>query len=195
MISRLRRRMTYANVVASLCLFFVLAGGSAFAASQITGAQIASNAITSAKVKNGSLLKVDFKSGQLPKGPRGPIGPGRRAWCAGRARRQRGQRHRACLRIRRQLERHARDDRLRGRRHRAPRGQRHVLHHGPGIDPNTTPIAVTPHAKSGAFAYTIVGSGLIFSQLCTGSEFQVLTLSPADFSVAINNSSFTFVIP
>jgi hypothetical protein len=74
-ISRLRRRMTYANVVSSLCLFFVLAGGSAFAASQITGAQIASNAITSAKVKNGSLLKVDFKSGQLPKGPRGPVGP------------------------------------------------------------------------------------------------------------------------
>jgi len=73
-ISRFGRRLTYANVVSSLCLFLVLAGGSAFAASQITGAQIASNAITSAKVKNGSLLKVDFKPGQLPKGPRGPQG-------------------------------------------------------------------------------------------------------------------------
>jgi hypothetical protein len=67
--------LTYANVVSSLCLFLVLAGGSAFAAAQITGAQIASNAITSAKVKNGSLLKVDFKPGQLPRGPVGPRGP------------------------------------------------------------------------------------------------------------------------
>lgn len=75
MISRIGRRLTYANVVSSLCLFLVLAGGSAFAAAQITGAQIASNAITSAKVKNGSLLKVDFKPGQLPKGPRGLTGP------------------------------------------------------------------------------------------------------------------------
>ena len=74
MISRFGRRLTYANVVSSICLFLVLAGGSAFAASQITGAQIASNAITSAKVKNGSLLKVDFKPGQLPRGPRGPQG-------------------------------------------------------------------------------------------------------------------------
>jgi hypothetical protein len=65
----------------------------------------------------------------------------------------------------------------------------------PGIDPNTTPIAVTPHAKSGLFAYTIVGSGLAFSQLCTGTEFQVLTLDPANFNNATNFSSFTFVIP
>ena len=89
MISRIRRRMTYANVVSSLCLFLVLAGGSAFAATQITGAQIASNAITSAKVKNGSLLKVDFKSGQLPKGPRGLTGPAGPAGCAGREWRER----------------------------------------------------------------------------------------------------------
>ena len=94
-ISRLERRMTYANVVSSLCLFLVLAGGSAFAATQITGAQIASNAITSAKVKNGSLLKVDFKSGQLPKGPRGLTGP---AGAAGRAGRERRERHREGLR-------------------------------------------------------------------------------------------------
>jgi hypothetical protein len=72
---RVRARMTYANVVATIALFMVLTGASAVAATQIGTAGIKNNAVTSAKVKNGSLLRVDFKPGQLPRGPQGPAGP------------------------------------------------------------------------------------------------------------------------
>jgi hypothetical protein len=75
----LRKRVTYANVVATLALFIVL-GGGAYAASKLPknsvgSRQIKKNSITSAKVKNHSLLAVDFKSGQLPAGRQGPQGP------------------------------------------------------------------------------------------------------------------------
>jgi len=74
----LRKRVTYANVVATLALFIAL-GGGAYAASRLPknsvgSRQIKKNAITSSKVKNRSLLAVDFKSGQLPAGPPGPKG-------------------------------------------------------------------------------------------------------------------------
>jgi hypothetical protein len=65
----------------------------------------------------------------------------------------------------------------------------------PGQDPNSTPIVATPSAKSGSLGVIFVGSGLFFSQLCTGSEFQVLTVSPANFSIGLNNASFEFIIP
>jgi len=71
---RLRARMTYANVVATVALFMVLTGASAVAATQIGTAGLKNNAVTSAKVKNGSLLRVDFRPGQLPRGPQGPPG-------------------------------------------------------------------------------------------------------------------------
>jgi hypothetical protein len=76
---RLRSKLTYANVVATLCLFIVL-GGSSYAAMRlgknaVKGTNIAANAVTSPKVKNGSLLGADFKAGQLPSGPRGAAGP------------------------------------------------------------------------------------------------------------------------
>jgi hypothetical protein len=76
----MRARLTYANVISTLALFIVL-GGSAYAATQITGKQIKNNTVTSADIKNRSLKAVDFKSGQLPKpgatgaGPVGPAGP------------------------------------------------------------------------------------------------------------------------
>ena len=78
MLSRLRRKFTYANVAASLALFLAL-GGGAYAASRLPknsvgSRQIAKNSISSSKIKNGSLLAVDFKSGQLPAGARGATG-------------------------------------------------------------------------------------------------------------------------
>ena len=65
----------------------------------------------------------------------------------------------------------------------------------PGIDPTQTPIVVTENAKSQAVALMLVGSGLAFSQLCTGTEFQVITMDPNNFSVGRNDASFDFVIP
>jgi hypothetical protein len=83
------RRLTYANVMATIAVFVAL-GGSGYAAiklpknsvqskqiknGQVKGADIAANAVTSAKVKNGALLAADFKAGQLPAGATGAPGP------------------------------------------------------------------------------------------------------------------------
>ncbi|HEX4669837.1 MAG TPA: hypothetical protein VH275_07700 [Solirubrobacterales bacterium] len=76
---KLRPKLSYANVIATLALFLALGGGAAYAASNIAknsvGAkQLKRNAVTGAKVKDGSLLAGDFKAGQLPVGERGPQG-------------------------------------------------------------------------------------------------------------------------
>jgi hypothetical protein len=76
---RIRSRITYSNVIASLALFIAL-GGGAYAAIKIPknsvgSAQIKSNAVISSKVKPGSLLANDFKAGQLPQGQQGIQGP------------------------------------------------------------------------------------------------------------------------
>jgi hypothetical protein len=191
-LTRLRRRLTYANVVATFCLFMVLAGGSAFAAKKLTGAQIANNAITSKHIKNRSLLAIDFKAGQLPRGKPGAPGAAGAPGAPGPAGAPGTARAYGFV-----------DNSSGTATMTSAAGGVSVRRAGngtfcitaPGIDPNTTPIVVTPHAKSGLFAYTIVGSGLAFSQLCTGSEFQVLTLDPFNFNVGLNTSSFMFVIP
>ncbi|MCW2980524.1 MAG: hypothetical protein JWO14_2251 [Solirubrobacterales bacterium] len=56
----IRSRLTYANVVSTLALFLVGAGGTAFAAGQLAKnsvgtAQIKNKAITTAKIKNGAV--------------------------------------------------------------------------------------------------------------------------------------------
>ncbi len=82
MLDRLRR-LSYANVVASLALFVAL-GGTGYAAVTITsknvrdgtltGKDIKNSSIASADVRDGSLLSKDFKAGQLPAGARGAPG-------------------------------------------------------------------------------------------------------------------------
>jgi hypothetical protein len=81
MLSRLRGRLTYANVIATIALFAAL-GGTSYAAlklpkNSVGSKQIRKNAVTSAKVKAGSLLTNDFKASQR-RGLRGPSGsPGK----------------------------------------------------------------------------------------------------------------------
>ena len=80
MSGRIRGRLTYANVMATVAVFIAL-GGGAYAATTlprnsvgstqikkgaVRNSDLASNAVTSRKVKNGSLLPSDFK--QLPTG-------------------------------------------------------------------------------------------------------------------------------
>jgi len=77
--AKLRPRLTYANVIATLALFLALGGGAAFAADQLAQGsvgtkQLKRNAVTGSKVKNGSLSAGDFKPGQLPVGEVGPRG-------------------------------------------------------------------------------------------------------------------------
>jgi hypothetical protein len=74
----LRKRLSYANVIASLALFIAL-GGVGYAASQLPNnsvgtPQLKANAVTSSKVKNGTLLSKDFKAGQIPAGAKGATG-------------------------------------------------------------------------------------------------------------------------
>jgi hypothetical protein len=75
---RLRKQLTYANVMSSIAVFVVL-GGGAYAATtlpknSVGSKQIKANAVTSSKVKDGSLLSKDFKPGQLLAGALGPTG-------------------------------------------------------------------------------------------------------------------------
>lgn len=75
----LRGKLTYANVVSTLCLFILL-GGGAYAATRLPKnsvgtKQLKNGAVTGAKVKVGSLSASSFKEGQLPLGTIGPIGP------------------------------------------------------------------------------------------------------------------------
>jgi len=88
--TRVRPRLTYANVIASVALFIALGGGS-YAALQVPRAsvgtkQLKRNAVTSPKVNDGSLLLSDFNASQLSQlrgpagvhgteGPRGATGP------------------------------------------------------------------------------------------------------------------------
>jgi hypothetical protein len=80
MLSRLRARLTYANVVATIALFIAL-GGSSYAAlklpkNSVGSEQLKADSITSAKVKGGSLSTTDLKASarSLLRGPRGRQG-------------------------------------------------------------------------------------------------------------------------
>lgn len=84
MIGRLRHRLSYASVMATIAVFVAL-GGSSYAAVKITGKDVRDNSLTgadvrnnslkSADVRNGSLLSSDFKAGELPSGVQGAPGP------------------------------------------------------------------------------------------------------------------------
>jgi hypothetical protein len=74
---RLRSKLTYANVVASIALFIALAGGTAFAASQLgkesVGArQLKKEAVTPAKLSQASKATLTGATGAT--GPQGPQG-------------------------------------------------------------------------------------------------------------------------
>ena len=77
-------RLTYANVLSTVAVFVAL-GGSAYAATQLTGGDIKNGSLTGRDVKNGSiesadvrdgqLRRRDFRRGTLLRGPRGRRGP------------------------------------------------------------------------------------------------------------------------
>jgi len=78
-LARTRRRLTYANVVATLALFVALGGASIAAVEllpkrSVGTKQLKKNAVTTKKVKNGTLLALDFRDNQLPAGEQGPPG-------------------------------------------------------------------------------------------------------------------------
>jgi hypothetical protein len=63
--TRIRSKLTYANLISTICLFLLLGGGAAFAASHlgknsVGNKQLKANAVTGAKVKDGSLSGADI---------------------------------------------------------------------------------------------------------------------------------------
>jgi hypothetical protein len=79
-VKKIRKRITYANVMSSIAVFLVIGGASAFAATHlgknsvgtkqlknnaVTTAKIKKNAVTGAKVKDGSLTGADINLGAL----------------------------------------------------------------------------------------------------------------------------------
>lgn len=75
---RIARKLSYANVVASIALFVAL-GGSSYAAVELAKGSVkrnhlAADAVASSKVEDGSLRLVDFKKDQFPTGPKGDRG-------------------------------------------------------------------------------------------------------------------------
>jgi hypothetical protein len=204
MLRRIRSSLSYANVVATMALFIGL-GGASYAAVQLPKnsvgrAQIKANAITGSKVRNSTLTGADIKNRTLtpvdfsgsitgPAGPVGPVGPGGPAGPTGAAGTARAfgfvdnssgtpsmQKAKGGVSVRRS-------------------GNGVFCITAPGVDPTVTSMAATGSAKSGQFGIIFVGSGLAFSQQCTNSEFQVITVAPSDFSVGVNDASFEFVIP
>ena len=75
----MRPRITYANVMATIAVFFAFRGAS-YAAfklpkNSVGTKQIKNNAVNGSKVANGSLVEQDFAADQLPQGPQGLPGP------------------------------------------------------------------------------------------------------------------------
>lgn len=68
------RKLTYANVVATLALIIAVGCASAFAATQLAknsvgSKQLKKNAVTTAKIKNGAVTGAKIKVSTLPKVP------------------------------------------------------------------------------------------------------------------------------
>jgi hypothetical protein len=95
MLNKLRGRLTYANVMATIAVFVALGGTSVAAVSlkrnsvgsaqikngSVTGNDVKSNSLSGGDIK--SLTGKDFKGGQLPQGEQGPPGPQGPAGAAG----------------------------------------------------------------------------------------------------------------
>jgi hypothetical protein len=67
---KIRGRLTYANVISSTCLFLLLGGGAAYAASHlgknsVGTKQIKANAVTTAKIKKNAVTKAKIKNGSV----------------------------------------------------------------------------------------------------------------------------------
>lgn len=58
----IRPKLTYANVVATIALFGMVAGGGAYAASKIGPKDIAKNAVRSKHIKDGQVKAGDLKA-------------------------------------------------------------------------------------------------------------------------------------
>jgi len=91
----MRPKLTYSNVVSTLCLFLLLGGGAAYAANQlgknsVGSKQLKKNAVVTAKVKNEAITGAKVKRGsltgtQIDSSTLGPVSNANHATSADRA--------------------------------------------------------------------------------------------------------------
>jgi hypothetical protein len=72
---RLRSHLTYANVVASLCLFLLVGGGAAFAATQLPRNSVGTGQLKAGAVTSGKIAKKTRNQLRGNRGPAGATGP------------------------------------------------------------------------------------------------------------------------
>jgi hypothetical protein len=60
-VKQIRKRLTYANVMSSIAVFFVLGGGAAYAAKKIGSNQLKPNSVTTAKIKKEAVTTAKIK--------------------------------------------------------------------------------------------------------------------------------------
>jgi hypothetical protein len=59
---RLKGKLTYANVISTLCLFLLLGGGAAFAATKL---KLGKNSVGTKQIKNGAVTGIKIKKGTI----------------------------------------------------------------------------------------------------------------------------------
>ncbi len=65
---QIRQRLTYANVMSSIAVFFILGGATAIAANKITAKQLQSNSVTTAKIKKNAVTASKIKNNSITTG-------------------------------------------------------------------------------------------------------------------------------
>src|ERR671918_514763 len=80
MIARARQRLTYANVVASLCLFLVVSGGTAVAlkgTNRVNSRDIVDGAVNGRDIRNGEIGTIEIGNREIAPVDRAPVPAGR----------------------------------------------------------------------------------------------------------------------
>jgi hypothetical protein len=62
---RIRKRLSYANVMSSLAVFLVLGGGAAYAAKKIGSHQLRGGSVTTAKIKRNAVTRSKIKASAI----------------------------------------------------------------------------------------------------------------------------------
>lgn len=191
--SRIRNRLSYANVVSTICLLLVVGGGSAFAASQFEKESIGTRAlkkeaVTPAKLSQkakaaltgptGAKGATGEKGATGPQGPVGPIGP---TGAPGSARAYGETANNAGALI---------EARSKNASVRHPETGVYCITPGGGIDPNTATLLVSSDFANSGTAKTIAQIRSTNID-CTAGELEVRLWNDG----AAKDAQFSFLIP
>lgn len=191
--SRIRKRLTYANVISTICLLLVVGGGSAFAASQFEKESIGTRAlkkeaVTPAKLSQKAKATLTGPTGPKgatgatgPAGAKGPAGPAGPAGAPGTARAYGETSNNAGALI---------EARSLNATIRHPETGTYCITPGGGIDPNTATLLVSADFANSGTNKTI--AQIRSSNLdCNPGELEVKIWADG----AAKDAQFSFLIP